>query len=91
MYWKQQLQGVIPVSIDGDQNNADVVGFDQQKLVLSKALNSNITALSTANWYKLLHMVLLGVFKWLISKYTHQKDISVGVSDCEQKLRAEVF
>lgn len=90
-YWKQKLQGEIPVlSLPTDRPRPPVQTFKgaQTKLVLSQTLKKELKNLSREQGVTLF-MTLLAAFKILLYRYTGQIDILVG-SPIANRNRAEV-
>jgi amino acid adenylation domain-containing protein len=90
-YWKQKLQGELPVlNLPTDRQRSPVQTFKgaQAKLVLSPTLRKELKNLSQEQGVTLF-MTLLTAFKILLYRYTGQTDIIVG-SPIANRNRAEV-
>ncbi|MEH2290147.1 amino acid adenylation domain-containing protein [Nostoc sp.] len=90
-YWKQKLQGELPVlNLPTDRPRSPVQTFKgaQAKLVLSQTLTKELKNLSTQQGVTLF-MTLLTAFKTLMYRYTGQTDILVG-SPIANRNRAEI-
>ncbi|MFN6479645.1 non-ribosomal peptide synthetase [Nostoc sp. DedQUE07] len=90
-YWKQKLQGELPVlNLPTDRARSPVQTFKgaQAKLVLSQTLTKELKNLSRHAGVTLF-MTLLTAFKTLLYRYTGQTDILVG-SPIANRNRAEV-
>lgn len=90
-YWKQKLQGELPVlNLPTDRARSPVQTFTgtQAKLVLSQTLTKELKNLSRHSGVTLF-MTLLTAFKILLYRYTGQTDILVG-SPIANRNRAEV-
>ncbi|MEH2178722.1 amino acid adenylation domain-containing protein [Nostoc sp.] len=90
-YWKQKLQGELPVlNLPTDRPRSPVQTFKgaQAKLVLSPTLTKGLKNLSRQQGVTLF-MTLLTAFKTLLYRYTDQTNILVG-SPIANRNRAEV-
>ncbi|PMB44418.1 non-ribosomal peptide synthetase [Fischerella thermalis CCMEE 5201] len=90
-YWKQKLQGELPVMnlpIDRPRSRVQTFKGAQAKLVLPETLRKELRNLSRQQGVTLF-MTLLAAFKVLLYKYTGQTDILVG-SPIANRNRAEV-
>jgi amino acid adenylation domain-containing protein len=90
-YWKQKLQGELPVlNLPTDRPRPPVQTFKgaQAKLVLSQTLKKELKNLSRQQGVTLF-MTLLTAFKILLYRYTGQTDILVG-SPIANRNRAEI-
>ncbi|AVH69203.1 non-ribosomal peptide synthetase [Nostoc sp. 'Lobaria pulmonaria (5183) cyanobiont'] len=90
-YWKQKLQGELPVlNLSTDRARSPVKTFTggQAKLILSQTLTKELKNLSRHSGVTLF-MTLLTAFKTLLYRYTGQTDILVG-SPIANRNRAEV-
>ena len=79
-YWKQQLQGELPVlNLPTDRPRLPIQTFkgDRAKLVLDSTLKQKLEDLSRQQGVTLF-MTLLTAFKVLLYRYTGQTDILVG-------------
>jgi amino acid adenylation domain-containing protein len=79
-YWKQKLQGELPVlnlSTDRPRPNLQTFQGDRAKLVFSSTLKQKLKDLSRQQGVTLF-MTLLTAFKILLYRYTDQTDILVG-------------
>ncbi|MEA5498672.1 non-ribosomal peptide synthetase [Limnoraphis robusta] len=79
-YWKQQLQGTLPVlQLPSDFPRSRVQSFrgDNQTFVISEHLTHKIKAISQAEGVTLF-VILLAVFNVLLYRYTGLEDIIVG-------------
>ena len=79
-YWKQQLQGELPVlNLPTDRPRPPVQTFkgDRAKLVLDSTLKQKLEDLSRQQGVTLF-MTLLTAFKILLYRYTGQTDLLVG-------------
>ena len=80
VYWKQQLQGKLPVlNLPTDRPHPPIQTFkgDRAKLVLDSTLKQKLEDLSRQQGVTLF-MTLLTAFKVLLYRYTGQTDILVG-------------
>jgi amino acid adenylation domain-containing protein len=90
-YWKQKLQGELPVmNLPTDRPRSPVQTFKgaQAKLVLSQTLKKELKNLSRQQGVTLF-MTLLTAFKVLLHRYTGQTDIIVG-SPIANRNKAEI-
>ncbi|MBH8571736.1 amino acid adenylation domain-containing protein [Nostocaceae cyanobacterium CENA369] len=90
-YWKQKLQGELPVlNLPTDRSPSPVQIFKgaQAKLVLSPTLTKELKNLSRQQGVTLF-MTLLTAFKILLYRYTGQTDILIG-SPIANRNRAEI-
>ncbi len=90
-YWKQKLQGELPVlNLPTDRARAPVQTFNgaQAKLVLSQSLTKELKNFSRQQGVTLF-MTLLTAFKILLYRYTGQTDILVG-SPIANRNKAEI-
>ncbi|MBW4602159.1 MAG: amino acid adenylation domain-containing protein [Calothrix sp. FI2-JRJ7] len=90
-YWKQKLQGELPVlNLPTDRPRPPVQTFKgaQAKLVLSQTLKKELKNLSRQQGVTLF-MTLLTAFKILLYRYTGQTDILVG-SPIANRNKAEI-
>ncbi|MBL1200096.1 MAG: amino acid adenylation domain-containing protein [Nostoc sp. GBBB01] len=90
-YWKQKLQGELPVlNLPTDRARSPVQTFNgaQAKLVLSQSLTKELKNLSRQQGVTLF-MTLLTAFKILLYRYTGQTDILVG-SPIANRNKAEI-
>ncbi|MBD2345780.1 non-ribosomal peptide synthetase [Anabaena subtropica] len=90
-YWKQKLQGELPVlNLPTDRPRSPVQTFSgaQAKLVLSPTLTKELKNLSRQQGVTLF-MTLLTAFKTLLYRYTGQTDILIG-SPIAHRHRAEI-
>ncbi|MBD2611527.1 amino acid adenylation domain-containing protein [Nostoc punctiforme FACHB-252] len=90
-YWKQKLQGELPVlNLPTDRARSPVQTFNgaQAKLVLSQSLTKELKNLSRQQGVTLF-MTLLTGFKILLYRYTGQTDILVG-SPIANRNKAEI-
>ncbi|MGF1990763.1 MAG: amino acid adenylation domain-containing protein [Nostoc sp. ZfuVER08] len=90
-YWKQKLQGDLPVlNLPTDRARSPVQTFNgaQAKLVLSQSLTKELKNLSRQQGVTLF-MTLLTAFKILLYRYTGQTDILVG-SPIANRNKAEI-
>jgi amino acid adenylation domain-containing protein len=90
-YWKQKLQGELPVlNLPTSRPRPTVQTFkgDRAKLVLDPSLKQELENLSHQQG-STLFMTLLTVFKILLYRYTNQTDILVG-SPIANRSKAEI-
>ncbi|MBW4677268.1 MAG: amino acid adenylation domain-containing protein [Desmonostoc geniculatum HA4340-LM1] len=90
-YWKQKLQGELPVlNLPTDRARSPVQTFNgaQAKLVLSQSLTKQLKNLSRHSGVTLF-MTLLTAFKTLLYRYSGQTDILVG-SPIANRNKAEI-
>jgi amino acid adenylation domain-containing protein len=90
-YWKQQLQGDLPVlELPADRPRPSVQTFagKEHSFVLSKELTEALKTLSQQQGVTLF-MTLLAAFKTLLYRYTGQEDILIG-SPIANRNRGEI-
>ncbi|WP_261204544.1 non-ribosomal peptide synthetase [Laspinema sp. D2d] len=89
-YWRQQLRGLIPLSLAGDfppEPQPSYQGSSQQ-IELSPALTQGLKRLSQEAGVTLF-MTLLAGFQLLLSRYSQQDEVTVG-SPIANRNRSEI-
>ncbi len=78
-FWKQQLQGSIPLRLPGDFPRPAIRSTrgDSIQIQIDKAVTDQFKLLSSANDVSFF-MGLMSAFKVLLHRYTDQQDIAVG-------------
>lgn len=80
-YWKKQLDGASPfLALPTDRPRSSIQTFngDTHSLLLSSTLTHQIKTLSQQQGATLF-MILLAAFQLLLSRYSGQEDLSVGI------------
>ncbi|HEY8893712.1 MAG TPA: amino acid adenylation domain-containing protein, partial [Niastella sp.] len=79
-YWKNKLDGVVPLQLPTDKARPAIQTTRGANLVLriDKELNDKIHQLATKQ-QSTVFMTLLAIMKVLLSRYSNQNDISIGV------------
>jgi amino acid adenylation domain-containing protein len=79
VYWKQQLNGLIPLALPIDHPRPPIQTFrgSYQAILLPTAFQEQLSALSQ-QYNVTLFMLLLTAFKVLLCHYSQQSDVSVG-------------
>ena len=81
-YWKEQLNGLLPLDMPAARTRPPVQTFRGafHRLSISKEVTDGLKALGRGQGCT-LYMVLLAAFKTFLWRYTHQDDIAVGTID----------
>ncbi len=89
-YWRQQLRGIVPMNLAGDFPPSPRPSYQggSQQIELSPALTQGLKRLSQDAGVTLF-MTLLAGFQLLLSRYSHQAEITVG-SPIANRNRSEI-
>ncbi|HEY2973281.1 MAG TPA: amino acid adenylation domain-containing protein, partial [Pyrinomonadaceae bacterium] len=81
-YWRNQLDGVLPLGLPTDRPRSRVRTFNgaYQSFALSKELTNALSALSRREGVT-LYMLLLAAFKTLLWRHSQQSEIVIGTAE----------